>query len=318
MCCRFVHPHRWSAGEKNLPSVVLSGYLVLFLPLLLAVLFAARVSCLELVRDKMMLFVNERPYAFRDGLRVIDIVGVVKPEADLFIVNGHPVSATVILADGDRCWLIRKGEKPAADELERLLYARHSPGVHDKVKAASVGIMGLGGLGSLVAVALARVGVGRLLLADFDVVEPSNLNRQQYFIDQIGVRKTAALKHNLGRINPYLLVETIDVTLTEESIPALFGGVDVLAECFDGAEMKAAALRCALLSRRGQGFVGASGMAGFADNNMIHTRKIRERVYLVGDGETEARAGQGLMAPRVGIAAHHQANQVLRLLLGVA
>ncbi|MEN8136090.1 MAG: sulfur carrier protein ThiS adenylyltransferase ThiF [Thermodesulfobacteriota bacterium] len=265
-----------------------------------------------------MLLVNEITYKFRDGLRVSDVAAEVKPGADLFIVNGHPVSSAVILEDGDSCWLIRKGEKPNADELERLLYARHSPGVHDKVKKASVGIMGLGGLGSLVAVALARVGVGHLLLADFDVVEPSNLNRQQYFIDQIGEQKTEALKHNIARINPYLRIETIDTVLTEDSIPSLFRGVDVLAECFDGAEMKATALRCALGPLRGYGFVGASGMAGFEDSNMIHTRKIRDRVYLVGDGETEARPGQGLMAPRVGVAAHHQANQILRLLLEVA
>ncbi|MCK4839731.1 MAG: sulfur carrier protein ThiS adenylyltransferase ThiF [Desulfobulbaceae bacterium] len=265
-----------------------------------------------------MLLVNEITYEFRDGLRVVDVAAKAKPGADLFIVNGHPVSSSFILEDGDSCWLIRKGEQPTADELERLLYARHSPGVHDKVKKASVGIMGLGGLGSPVAVALARVGVGHLLLADFDVVEPSNLNRQQYFIDQIGEKKTQALKYNLGRINPYLRIETVNVVLTEESIPALFNGVDVLAECFDGAEMKAAALRCALGPLKGKCFVGASGMAGFADSNMICTRKIRDRVYLVGDGETEARPGQGLMAPRVGIAAHHQANQILRLLLEVA
>jgi len=265
-----------------------------------------------------MLLVNEIPYEFRDGLRLIDVAEEIKPEADLFILNGYPASSSVILQDGDSCWLILKGEKPTADELERLLYARHSPGVHDKVKNSSVGIMGLGGLGSLVAVALARVGVGHLLLADFDVVEPSNLNRQQYFIDQIGEKKTEAMKDNLARINPYLSIESIDGILTEDSIPALFKDVDVLAECFDGAAMKATALRCALGPLKEKGFVGASGMAGFEDNNMICTRKIRERVYLVGDGETEARVGRGLMAPRVGVAAHHQANQILRLLLGVA
>lgn len=265
-----------------------------------------------------MLLVNEIPYEFRDGLRIIDVVTEVKPGADLFIVNGYPVSSSVVLEDGDSCWLIQKGEKPTAEELERLLYARHSPGVHDKVKKASVGIMGLGGLGSLVAVALARVGVGHLLLADFDVVEPSNLNRQQYFIDQIGEKKTKALKENLARINPYLRVELIDGVLIEDSIPSLFNGVDVLAECFDRAEMKAAALRCALSSFKNTGFVGASGMAGFEDSNMICTRKIRDRVYLVGDGETEAKIGRGLMAPRVGVAAHHQANQILRLLLEIA
>ncbi|MFO7606255.1 MAG: sulfur carrier protein ThiS adenylyltransferase ThiF [Desulfurivibrionaceae bacterium] len=265
-----------------------------------------------------MLHVNEVPRNFRDGLKVSDLAREIKPDANLFIVNGHPVSPSHVLEDGDSCWLIRKGEKPPAEELERLLYARHTPGVHEKVKNASVGIMGLGGLGSLVAVALARVGIGHLLLADFDLVEPSNLNRQQYFIDQIGEKKIDALKDNLARINPYLRIEIIDVILTEESIPVLFNEVDVLAECFDGAEMKAAAMRCALGPLAGKGFVGASGLAGYEDCNMIRTRKIRERVYLVGDNETAARPGRGLMAPRVGVAAHHQANQILRLLLGVS
>jgi len=262
-----------------------------------------------------MLLVNEYPYDFEKGLKIGDIAAEIKPAADLFIVNGFPVTSETILEDGDSCWLIKKGEKPDSDEMERLLYARHTPGVHDRVKKASVGIMGLGGLGSVLAVALARVGVGHLLLADFDVVEPSNLNRQQYFVDQVGMKKTDALRHNLSRVNPYLEIETLDEILTEESIPRLFDNVDVLAECFDSAEMKAAALRCALTSLSGKGFVGASGVAGFEDNNMILTRKLRDRVYLVGDGETAARPGQGLMAPRVGIAAHHQANQILRLLL---
>ncbi|MEN8143028.1 MAG: sulfur carrier protein ThiS adenylyltransferase ThiF [Thermodesulfobacteriota bacterium] len=265
-----------------------------------------------------MLLVNESPYEFTKDITPSDLAAKIKPEADLFIVNGFPSEATAVLEDGDSCWLIRKGEKPAADEMQRLLYARHTPGVHDKIKDAAVGVMGLGGLGSLVAIALARIGVGRLLLVDFDVVEPSNLNRQQYFVDQVGEKKTAALKENLSRINPYLVIETVDAVLTEESIPEVFGAVDVLAECFDGAEMKAAALRCALTALKGKGFVGASGVAGFEDNNTVCTRKIRDGVYVVGDGETAARPGQGLMAPRVGIAAHHQANQILRLLLGEA
>ena len=89
-----------------------------------------------------MLLVNESPYKFREGMRVSDVAAELKPDADLFIVNGYPAPALAVLEDGDSCWLIRKGEKPPADELERLLYARHSPGVHDKVKKSSVGIMG--------------------------------------------------------------------------------------------------------------------------------------------------------------------------------
>ena len=262
--------------------------------------------------------VNEQPYPYEPGLTVAALAKVVKPAADLFIVNGFPVPRETPLADDDSCWLIRRGEKPTAEEMERLLYARHTPGVHDRIKNASVGIMGLGGLGSMVALALARIGVGRLLLVDFDVVEPSNLNRQNYYVDQVGLKKTEAIRANLGRVNPYLSIETIDVVLTEQSIPALFAKVDVLVECFDSAEMKAAALRCALTALKGTPFVGASGLAGYGENNLILTSKIREGVYLVGDRETAARPGEGLMAPRVGIAAHHQANQVLRLLLGVA
>lgn len=265
-----------------------------------------------------MLQVNEQSHPYTPGLTVAKLVREVKPTADIFIVNGFPVTAATLLADGDSCWLIRRGERPTSEEMERLLYARHTPGVHDLIKKSSVGIMGLGGLGSMVALALARIGVGHLLLVDFDLVEPSNLNRQNYFIDQVGMRKTEAMRVNLNRVNPYLKIETRDIVLTEHSIPTVFAQVDALAECFDSAEMKAAALRCALTALQGKPFVGASGLAGYGDNNLIHTSKIREGVYLVGDRETAARPGEGLMAPRVGIAAHHQANQILRLLLGAA
>lgn len=265
-----------------------------------------------------MMQVNEQPHPFKPGLTAAALAKEVKPTADLFIVNGFPVLGETKLYDGDSCWLIRRGERPTFEEMERLLYSRHTPGVHDRVKKASVGIMGLGGLGSMVALALARIGVGHLLLVDFDVVEPSNLNRQNYYIDQVGLKKTEAIRANLSRVNPYLRIETIDAVLTEQSIPAIFAEVDVLAECFDSAAMKAAALRCALTALKGKPFVGASGLAGYGDNNLILTSKIREGVYLVGDRESEARPGEGLMAPRVGIAAHHQANQILRVLLGIA
>lgn len=265
-----------------------------------------------------MLLVNEEPHLFRAGLTVGVLADELKPSADLLIVNGFPVTRDTVLNDGDSCWLICRGGRPTVEEVERSLYARHTPGVHDLVKKSSVGIMGLGGLGSMVAFALARTGVGRLLLVDFDVVDPSNLNRQSYFIDQIGMKKTEAMRENLARVNPYLKIEIRDLVLTEESIPKIFRDVDVLVECFDGAEMKAAALRCALTALKGKPFVGASGVAGYGENNLIRTTPVRAGVYLVGDGEAAAQPGQGLMAPRVGIAAHHQANQVLRLLLRVA
>ena len=263
-----------------------------------------------------MLKINEKIIPYNDGIRVIDLVETYKPGADLFIVNGYPVSPDSVLADNDSCCFIKRGETPAADEMESLLVARHTPGVHEVVKKARVGIMGLGGLGTVVAGALARIGVGHLILADFDVVEPSNLNRQQYFISQIGLRKTEALKQNLLQMNPYIVIKTVDSRLAEESIPEIFRDAHVLAECFDDPVMKAAALRAVLTKMPGIGYVGASGLAGFDDNNAIRTQKIHDHVYIIGDNTSAAGPGHGLMAPRVGIAAHHQANQILRILLG--
>ena len=262
-----------------------------------------------------MITLNEQTIPYQEGIRVKDLVDTYRPGADLFIVNGYPVSLETVLADGDICCLIKRGETPTEDEMESLLVARHTPGVHEVVRKATVGIMGLGGLGTVVAGALVRIGVGKLILADFDVVEPSNLNRQQYSISQIGMRKTKALKENLLDMNPYIVIETVDGRLTEESITEVFKSVDVLAECFDNAEMKAAALRVVLTDMPDIGYVGASGLAGYGNNNTIQTQKIKDNVYIIGDGTSAAGPGRGLMAPRVGIAAHHQANQILRILL---
>jgi sulfur carrier protein ThiS adenylyltransferase len=234
---------------------------------------------------------------------------------NLMVVNGCPVSGDYVLHEGDEVWFLNKG-RVDRDELEKLLYVRHTPGVQKKIAGAVVGVMGLGGLGTVVAGALARVGVGTLVLADFDIVDPTNLNRQHYFVDQIGMTKVAATAANIQRMNPYLHLVLHQQRLDERTIPLLFKDVDVLVECFDDPVMKAVGFRLALTQMKNMGYVGASGMAGFADNNLIVTKQHGPRIYLVGDFVSEAKPGQGLMAPRVGIAAHHQANQVLRILLG--
>jgi len=263
-----------------------------------------------------MLLVNEKEVFFHAGMTLADLAREQDPAADILLVNGYPASLQTVLSDGDRCWLWRRGKAPSAEEMRHLLYARHSPGVQGCLQERVVGIMGLGGLGSVVAIALARMGIGSLLLADYDVVEPTNLNRQQYFVDQIGQKKTEALRDILQRVNPHVAVTLIDRRLAEDDIGVLFKGVHALVECFDDPAMKAAGLRAALRSLPGVFYVGASGLAGYGENNAIRTRRIYSGVYLVGDGVSGAAPGQGLMAARVGIAAHHQANQVVRLLLG--
>ncbi|MBI2355186.1 MAG: sulfur carrier protein ThiS adenylyltransferase ThiF [Deltaproteobacteria bacterium] len=264
----------------------------------------------------MRIRVNEKPASVEDGLTVAALAERVKPGADVMILNGFPVPPDTVLREGDELFLIRRGEIPAEEELEYLMAARHTPGVHARLKRAVVGIAGAGGLGSAVAVALARIGVGRLVIADFDVVEPSNLNRQQYFVDQIGLPKVEALAANLRRINPYVAVEPHGVMLGPENIPTVFAGCGVVVEAFDRADMKAMLVETVLGGMSGVTLVAASGLAGFGPNNAIVTRRVSSRLYLVGDGESEARPGSGLMAPRVGIAASHQANQVVRIILG--
>lgn len=260
----------------------------------------------------MKVQLNEREIEVEAGTTLLELRDREKPDADVLVYNGAVVAEDTALTEDDRVTLIRRGEVPAAEELEALMVARHTPGVHEMVKEAAVGIAGLGGLGSAVAVALARVGVGRLVLADFDVVEPSNLNRQQYFTDQLGMTKTEALKANLKRINPYVQYEAHCIRVTPENIQELFGGVDVMVEAFDRADQKAMLLQ----SFRGAPVVAASGLAGHGPGETIGVRRMGEQAYIVGDLETGAVPGCGLMAPRVGIAAHMQANIVLRILLG--
>lgn len=260
--------------------------------------------------------VNERPRRVASNLGVMDLKIQTKPEADLIIYNGFPVTENIQLKDGDSVVFIKKGEVPPKEDLEGLMMARHTPGVHEKLKRGRVGIAGLGGLGSQIACALARVGVGTLVLVDYDVVEPSNLNRQQYFIDQIGMEKVDALKETLTRINPYVTLLTHNDILDPENIGPIFANVNIVVEAFDRADMKAMLMNTISRLYPDMYIIAASGLAGYEESNTIQTTRFSERIYIVGDQRTAAQPGTGLMAPRVGIAAHHQANLVIRILLG--
>lgn len=259
---------------------------------------------------------NEREVEISTG-STLDAVRIsFKPDADLLVLNGHVGDGGESIAEGDEIVLLRRGEVPDAHELESLLVARHTPGIHGKVKASRVGVAGLGGLGSQVAIAMARMGIGRLVLADFDVVVPSNLNRQQYFVDQIGMRKVDALSETLRRVNPYVAIETHDLKLAPRNVHEVFGSCDVLVEAFDRADQKEMLIKTALDRLPDTRIIAASGLAGHEPSETIGIHRVSPRLFVVGDLQTEARPGTGLMAPRVGVAAHTQANLALRLLLG--
>lgn len=263
----------------------------------------------------MNIKLNERPVEVDAGATLFGLRDRVKPAADVVILNGAAMGADARLTDGDEVCLIQRGEAPSADELEVLMASRHTPGVHAKVKASTVGIAGLGGLGSAIAVALARVGVGKLIIADFDVVEPSNLNRQQYFVGQLGQLKTEALTANLLQINPYVEIEAHAVKLTPDNILPIFGNTDVMIEAFDRADQKVMLMQTFAAQRPDISFIGASGMAGYGPEETICVKKMGKNIYVAGDFETGARPGCGLMAPRVGIVASMQANLALRLIV---
>lgn len=238
-------------------------------------------------------------------------------ETDIVILNGFQISEDCHLSDHDMLSIISYGVMPKKEELESLMVARHTPEVHKKIKNGKVAIAGLGGLGSNIAVMLARIGVGHLLLVDFDMVEPSNLNRQSYYIRHLGMPKTIALKEQLEEINPFITITTGQIRVTEDNIVPLFKDYDIICEAFDKPQAKSMLVTTALSMLPEVKIVSGSGMAGFDSSNLIKTTNPMKRFYLCGDLENEAKIGNGLMAPRVQVCAGHQANMILRLLLGI-
>ena len=270
----------------------------------------------ERISSNIRIKINEKETSVLPITTLFLLKNQFKPNADVIIFNGFPVNSDRPLKEGDEIIFIKKGETPSPEEFESLMMARHTPGIHQKIKKSVVGIAGLGGLGSAIAIALARIGVGKLILVDFDVVEPSNLNRQQYFVHQIGLPKVKALKKNIATINPHVKVQTYLEKLDRNNVERIFKEVGVVVEAFDRAEEKAMLINSVSEKMPDKYIVAASGVAGYGENNDIKTVRFSSKIFIVGDQKTAAQPGVGLMAPRVGIAAHHQANTVLRILLG--
>lgn len=186
--------------------------------------------------------------------------------------------------------------------------------IKEKLSTKTVGIAGCGGLGSNCAVALARTGIGKLVIADFDIIEESNLNRQYYFYNQIGSKKSPTLKGNIYLINPETIVDEHDIKLDRKNIPDVFNGCDIIVEAFDKAEMKHMFIETVMDYFPETPLVVGLGMAGWGENNLIHMRKS-DNIYICGDETNEIGDEMPPLAPRVGIVANMQANVVLELLL---
>lgn len=198
----------------------------------------------------------------------------------------------------------------------QALVKRHGAENQKKFDDATVAICGLGGLGSNIAICLARVGIGKLILIDFDTVDVTNLHRQQYKFNQVGMPKTEALKENLLEINPFIKIETHQVKLTDENTSSLIKEADVICEAFDNPECKAMLTDIVFTNHPEKYLVSGSGMAGLSSANDIVTRKITSHFFISGDGVSDVNAGTGLVATRVMACAGHEAHMVIRLLMG--
>lgn len=205
---------------------------------------------------------------------------------------------------------------PTKDEWNKALCERHGEELQQKFSSATVAICGLGGLGSNIAISLARAGIGKLILIDFDKVDISNLHRQQYKASQIGMNKTDALRDNLLEIAPYVVIETHTERVAEENAAHLLQGADIICEAFDDAEAKAMLTNLVLEEMPDKFLVAASGMAGFGSANTIQTRRVAKRFYLCGDGASDVSEAGSLISSRVMLCAAHQAHTVLRILAG--
>lgn len=206
-------------------------------------------------------------------------------------------------------------ERISREQLDQAFDARFPEEMQTKLRNARVAVAGLGGLGSNIAVMLARSGIGELLLVDFDTVDVTNLNRQMYLIPQLGKPKAEALPEILYQINPYLTYRSVCIKVTPDNVKELFSEYPIVCEAFDKPDQKAMLVRELLMQCPKTIVVSGNGMAGYADANEIRTCQVMKRLYVCGDQSTDVGNGIGLIAPRVAVCAAHEANKVLQLIM---
>ena len=205
---------------------------------------------------------------------------------------------------------------PSREEWIAALVERHGEERQNAFLNATVAICGLGGLGSNIATALTRAGIGKLILIDFDKVDITNLNRQQYKMSQLGKYKTESCLENIREISPYTEAIIHTVKITEENITELLGEADIICEAFDKADQKAMLVNTVLETFPDKYMLSGTGMAGFGSANTIQSRKVFGKFYLCGDEKSDVNDGIGFVASRVMVCAAHEAHMVLRILSG--
>ncbi len=197
-------------------------------------------------------------------------------------------------------------------ELKNTIFERNVPNTTEIFQNSTIGIAGCGGLGSNIAVSLVRAGIGKLVLADFDVVEPSNLNRQYFFQEDIGREKVYVLAKHLKNINPEIELEIYNKKLVKEDIKKIYKDVDIMVEAFDKAESKAWLIESWCINFPKKEIVCASGISSIGNIDKMIVKKTG-KIYFIGDGVTDM--SEGLNSAKVAIASNMQASVVMEILL---
>ncbi len=195
---------------------------------------------------------------------------------------------------------------------EKGIFERNVQDSTEVLQKSVIAIAGCGGLGSNAAISLVRAGIGKLIIADSDVVEESNLNRQYFFQADIGKNKVEALASHLRAVNPVVELEIHNTKLTFENVPKLFKDADILIEAFDVAESKQWLIETWCRAYPEKPIIVASGLSGigsFDSLKIIHSGNL----YFCGDGETDMSIG--LCSARVAIVANMQANLAIEILV---
>ena len=206
---------------------------------------------------------------------------------------------------------------PTKNEMYSALALRQGEELTEKINQSTVAVCGLGGLGSNIAISLARAGVGRLILIDFDSVDITNLHRQQYKASQVGQLKTDAMRENLAEISPYTEIVTHCAKLDEQNAPIYLSRADIICEAFDSVEAKSMLVDVFAEKLSDKYLIASSGMAGLSSPNNIVTRRITKNFYLCGDGESDVNTSGSLVSARVMLCAAHVSTVVLCLIAGM-
>jgi len=263
------------------------------------------------------IYVNDSPCTVAAGTTLAQARARFCPEAAAAILNTVPdPPPETVLHGHDRLYLYENAGCFSEADLRRLILARQPHAATEKLRAACVGIAGAGGLGSVVAENLARAGVGKLVIADHDVVEPSNLNRQRYFLRQIGLPKAEALAGNLRECCPFVEINALRKRVTADNCVRVFGSCAIVCECLDAAESKAALVTALRRQLPDVVIVASSGLAGCESARPIAIRTVCDKLYVVGDQHSDSAEGLGLFASRVGIVASMQSHVAMQLIVG--